>query len=235
MLIISRIFLLIVVVQSIVRFIQAISVGPNECLVASAGPQGLGSNLFQLTHLLAHFNNCIPENKTLFWDYSAAVYTCCPTCPNNGWDDIFMDSAMKLHACVRPAPLKWTEQRGNDMIQFDYIIDTERNLTKHFNCKKWNFLTVDIYNRQAYKWGGEDTCSRMIKSIGQLWQPTRYMQDIIYYELENLKLYPQPLIAIHVRGGLSFSLSLSLCFSLSQSLSGDKLGTELLPDQRNYK
>ena len=52
--------------------------------------------------------------------------------------------------------------------------------------------------------------------ISKIWNPSRETKDIIDYEVGNLNLlFPQPIIAVHIRGG-------------------DKW-RELLPYMRNYK
>ena len=145
----------------------------NECLVASGGPQGFGSNIFQLTHMLSHFENRSAENKTFFWDFRNSVYTCCPSCLNNGWSEIFANSGTVLDPYIRSPPSSWMKSGGeiitldddNNNNEIKNETTTSTTIKKKLKCMQWNYLTVDIHIRNAYKVHPEETCNNMIRGL----------------------------------------------------------------------
>jgi hypothetical protein len=159
----------------------------GECLIAQAASWGLGSQLVHLAHAMAH----VPADK-LYWDFGPSPYTCCPTCANNGWGELFAgDDPVSV-----PGE---TKEIGQYFAQrtMQFIDPTTR---RQVACKRWWTLSLKSLTTQRYN--ASTMCPRgLCPAMARLWRYSPAMQAVVEYELANLALYPQPLVVLQVRGG----------------------------------
>ena len=168
-----------------------LSVG--ECLVAQSATWGLGSQLITLLHAIVH----VPR-ADLFWDFGPSPYTCCQSCPHNGWAGLFdtnVTGGLKLlpdHGVVELEQYKYFAQRT--------MTFTDPEAAHNVTCKQW--WTLSLASWVKTRLDPKTTCTALCDAIRTMWVLAPDVRAKAAEELETLlELYPRPLVVLQVRGG----------------------------------
>jgi hypothetical protein len=197
----------------------------GPCLVVRAASWGLGSQLVQLLHALA-----LVGERDLYLDWSESPYTCCgaggdepAACANNGWHALFGAPVPRPAPAVAAPPgaqstTSWehdiapTGSQGNTAqywqgemsrarLSDTVAVDDDAGGTRF--CARWGLLHVaQRLNEPAHRaLTDADTCERLCAPLAAVWQLASPLKEIVAYELDAMRLFPQPLVVLHVRGG----------------------------------
>jgi hypothetical protein len=160
---------------------------PGECLVAQAATWGLGSQLVHLAHAMVH----VPADK-LYWDFGPSPYTCCPTCDNNGWSELFEGA--------HPTPVPRDAKEVGAYFAQRTMAFVDPSTRREVRCKRW--WTLSLKGLTTKRYNASEMCpGALCAAMARLWRYSPAMQAVLDYELANLALYPPPLVVLQVRGG----------------------------------
>ena len=111
-------------------------------------------------------------DDAFFWDFSTSPYRCSANDTHGGWDAFF--------ASASPAP----------------------STRAPANCTHWKFQNLTQFNVASRKRANATSeCADLCNVVRRVWKPSRVVQELVDYELQELEHFPRPLYALHVRGG----------------------------------
>jgi hypothetical protein len=133
----------------------------------------------------------VPPDK-LYWDFGPSPYTCCPTCANNGWSELFEGAdPVSVPGDAKDVGTYFAQHT------MQFIDPTTR---REVQCKRW--WTLSLKSMTTKRYNATAMCPHgLCGAMARLWRYSPAQQAVIDYELANLALYPQPLVVLQVRGG----------------------------------